>query len=93
MVVGASWNGARPLRRLSGPGISLMSEFIGFAYYAEIPLVLLMFSAWDLPPACRRVPNRPTYKCVAYASHGDTRHIPPVSGPSGNAFYHGGGCL
>ncbi|MDQ7018888.1 MAG: 2-oxoacid:acceptor oxidoreductase subunit alpha [Robiginitomaculum sp.] len=75
MVVGASWNGARAFTPTSGPGISLMSEFIGFAYYAEIPLVL--FDVQRVGPSTG-MPTRTQQADVqmcAYASHGDTRHI------------------
>ncbi|HHL43574.1 MAG TPA: 2-oxoacid:acceptor oxidoreductase subunit alpha [Hellea balneolensis] len=75
MVVGAAWNGARAFTPTSGPGISLMSEFIGFAYYTEIPIVL--FNIQRVGPSTG-MPTR-TQQCdlqlCAYASHGDTKHI------------------
>ena len=75
MVLGASWNGARSFTPTSGPGISLMSEFIGFAYYAEIPAVI--FDVQRVGPSTG-MPTR-TQQCdlvsCAYASHGDTRHV------------------
>jgi 2-oxoglutarate ferredoxin oxidoreductase subunit alpha len=75
MVLGASWNGARAFTPTSGPGISLMSEFIGFAYYSEVPLVL--FDVQRSGPSTG-LPTR-TQQCdltlAAYASHGDTKHI------------------
>ncbi len=75
MAVGAGWNGARAFTPTSGPGISLMSEFIGFAYYGEIPLVL--FDVQRAGPSTG-LPTR-TQQCdltlAAYASHGDTKHI------------------
>ncbi|HSM69886.1 MAG TPA: 2-oxoacid:acceptor oxidoreductase subunit alpha [Xanthomonadales bacterium] len=74
MVLGASWSGARAFTPTSGPGISLMSEFIGFAYYAEIPSVF--FDIQRVGPSTG-MPTR-TQQCdvmlCAYASHGDTRH-------------------
>ena len=74
-VIGASWNGARSFTPTSGPGISLMSEFIGLAYYAEIPAVL--FDVQRVGPSTG-MPTR-TQQCdllaCAYASHGDTRHV------------------
>jgi len=74
MVLGASWAGARAFTPTSGPGISLMSEFIGFAYYAEIPAVF--FDVQRVGPSTG-MPTR-TQQCdlmlCAYASHGDTRH-------------------
>lgn len=75
MVLGASWNGARSFTPTSGPGISLMSEFIGFAYYAEIPAVI--FDVQRTGPSTG-MPTR-TQQCdimaAAYASHGDTKHV------------------
>jgi 2-oxoglutarate ferredoxin oxidoreductase subunit alpha len=75
MVVGASWAGARAFTPTSGPGISLMSEFIGLAYYAEVPTVL--FDVQRCGPSTG-MPTR-TQQCdillCAYASHGDTRHV------------------
>ncbi len=80
MVVGAGWAGARAFTPTSGPGISLMSEFIGFAYYTEIPAVF--FDIQRVGPSTG-MPTR-TQQCdvmlAAYASHGDTRH--PVLFPS-----------
>ncbi len=75
MVVGASWAGARAFTPTAGPGISLMSEFIGLAYYAEVPAVI--FDVQRTGPSTG-MPTR-TQQCdlmlCAYASHGDTRHI------------------
>ena len=75
VVLGATWNGARAFTPTSGPGISLMSEFIGFAYYAELPAVI--FNIQRTGPSTG-MPTR-TQQCdflsCAYASHGDTRHV------------------
>jgi 2-oxoglutarate ferredoxin oxidoreductase subunit alpha len=75
VVLGATWNGARAFTPTSGPGISLMSEFIGFAYYAELPAVI--FDVQRTGPSTG-MPTR-TQQCdlisCAYASHGDTRHV------------------
>ncbi len=75
MVIGAAWNGARSFTPTSGPGISLMSEFIGYAYYAEIPTVI--FNVQRTGPSTG-MPTR-TQQCdiisCAYASHGDTKHV------------------
>jgi len=74
MVLGANWVGARGFTPTSGPGISLMSEFIGFAYYAEIPSVFI--DVQRVGPSTG-MPTR-TQQCdvmlCAYASHGDTKH-------------------
>ena len=75
VVLGATWNGARAFTPTSGPGISLMSEFIGFAYYAELPAVII--DVQRTGPSTG-MPTR-TQQCdliaCAYASHGDTRHV------------------
>jgi len=75
MVIGAAWNGARAFTATSGPGISLMQEFIGLAYFAEIPAVL--FNVQRAGPSTG-MPTR-TQQCdiisCAYASHGDTKHV------------------
>ncbi len=75
IVVGAAWNGARAFTPTSGPGISLMNEFIGLAYYTEIPAVI--FDVQRVGPSTG-MPTR-TQQCdlmmAAYASHGDTRHV------------------
>ncbi|MBI1862360.1 MAG: 2-oxoacid:acceptor oxidoreductase subunit alpha [Deltaproteobacteria bacterium] len=75
MVIGASWAGARAMTSTSGPGISLMGEFIGLAYYAEVPAVI-----WDVQRVgpSTGLPTR-TQQCdiqkAALASHGDTKHV------------------
>ncbi|HZP78325.1 MAG TPA: 2-oxoacid:acceptor oxidoreductase subunit alpha [Pseudolabrys sp.] len=75
MVIGAAWNGARAFTATSGPGISLMQEFIGLAYFAEIPAVI--FNVQRAGPSTG-MPTR-TQQCdlisCAYASHGDTKHV------------------
>jgi len=75
MVIGAGWNGARAFTPTSGPGISLMSEFIGFAYYGEVPAVI--FDVQRTGPSTG-LPTRTQQSDIllcAYASHGDTKHI------------------
>jgi len=75
MVIGANWAGARAFTPTSGPGISLMSEFLGFAYYAEIPAVL--FNVQRVGPSTG-MPTRTQQADLtlcAYASHGDTKHV------------------
>ena len=75
MVIGASWNGARAFTATSGPGISLMQEFFGLAYFAEIPAVI--FDVQRAGPSTG-MPTR-NQQCdllaCAYASHGDTKHV------------------
>ena len=75
MVVGAGWNGARAFTATSGPGISLMQEFLGLAYFSEIPTVL--FDVQRGGPSTG-MPTRTQQSDVlscAYASHGDTKHV------------------
>ncbi|MEJ2603225.1 MAG: 2-oxoacid:acceptor oxidoreductase subunit alpha [Gammaproteobacteria bacterium] len=75
MVLGASWNGVRAFTPTSGPGISLMNEFIGFAYYAELPAVI--FDVQRTGPSTG-MPTRTQQSDIlscAYASHGDTKHV------------------
>ena len=75
MVLGANWNGASAFTATSGPGVSLMGEFLGLAYYAEVPAVL--FDVQRVGPSTG-MPTR-TQQCdilaAAYASHGDTKHV------------------
>ncbi|MFT6274653.1 MAG: 2-oxoglutarate ferredoxin oxidoreductase subunit alpha [Halioglobus sp.] len=75
MVIGASWNGARSFTATSGPGLSLMSEFLGLAYFAEVPTVL--FDVQRAGPSTG-MPTRTQQSDIlsaAYASHGDTKHV------------------
>ena len=75
MVIGAMWNGARAFTATSGPGISLMNEFLGLAYYAEVPAVI--FDIQRVGPSTgmpTRTQQGDLMEC-AYASHGDTRHV------------------
>jgi 2-oxoglutarate/2-oxoacid ferredoxin oxidoreductase subunit alpha len=75
MVIGASWNGARAFTSTAGPGISLMNELLGLAYYAEIPAVVIdvqrVGPSTGMPT---RTQQADLLEC-AYASHGDTKHI------------------
>src|SRR6202050_967149 len=75
MVLGASWNGARAFTSTAGPGISLMNELLGLAYYAEIPAVVIdvqrVGPSTGMPT---RTQQGDILEC-AYASHGDTKHI------------------
>ncbi len=75
IVIGAGWNGARAFTATSGPGISLMQEFIGLGYFAEIPAVI--FDVQRAGPSTG-MPTRNQQSDVlncAYASHGDTKHV------------------
>ena len=75
MVVGAGWAGARAVTATSGPGLSLMAEFLGLAYFAEVPAVL-----WDIQRVgpSTGLPTRTSQGDVAFAygvGHGDTKHV------------------
>ena len=75
IVLGATWNGARAFTPTSGPGLSLMGEFLGYAYYAELPAVL--FDVQRVGPSTG-MPTRTQQAdllSAAYASHGDTKHV------------------
>jgi 2-oxoglutarate ferredoxin oxidoreductase subunit alpha len=75
MAIGAGWNGARAFTATSGPGISLMQEFLGLAYFSEVPVVL--FNIQRTGPSTgmpTRTQQGDLISC-AYASHGDTKHV------------------
>ena len=75
MVIGANWNGARAFTSTSGPGISLMSELIGLAYYAEIPTVVVDVQRTGPSTGMPTRTQQGDILACAYASHGDTKHI------------------
>ena len=75
MVIGAGWAGARAFTSTSGPGISLMNEFIGLAYYAEIPAVIFDVQRTGPSTGMPTRTQQGDLMMCAYASHGDTRHI------------------
>ena len=75
MVIGASWAGARAFTPTSGPGISLMNEFIGLAYYAEVPAVIFDVQRTGPSTGMPTRTQQGDLMLCAYASHGDTRHI------------------
>nr|ALV86737.1 2-ketoglutarate: NADP oxidoreductase, alpha subunit [uncultured bacterium P2N8] len=75
MVVGAAWNGARSFTATSGPGISLMTEFLGLAYYAEIPVVLFDIQRCGPSTGMPTRTQQSDLLSSAYASHGDTKHV------------------
>ena len=89
MVIGASWNGARAFTATSGPGVSLMSEFLGLAYFAEVPTVL--FDVQRAGPSTG-MPTRTQQSDVlssAYASHGDTKQVLLFPSTPGECFEFG----
>ena len=75
MAIGASWNGARSFTATSGPGISLMSEFLGLAYFAELPLVLFDIQRGGPSTGMPTRTQQSDIMACAYASHGDTKHV------------------
>jgi 2-oxoglutarate/2-oxoacid ferredoxin oxidoreductase subunit alpha len=75
MVIGAGWAGARAFTSTSGPGISLMNEFIGLAYYAEVPAVIFDVQRTGPSTGMPTRTQQGDLMMCAYASHGDTRHI------------------
>jgi 2-oxoglutarate ferredoxin oxidoreductase subunit alpha len=75
MTIGAGWNGARSFTTTSGPGISLMGEFIGLAYFAEIPVVLIDVQRGGPSTGMPTRTQQSDLLSCAYASHGDTKHV------------------
>ncbi|MGH8040907.1 MAG: 2-oxoacid:acceptor oxidoreductase subunit alpha [Rudaea sp.] len=75
MVVGAGWNGARAFTTTSGPGISLMNEFIGLAYFAEIPVTIIDVQRGGPSTGMPTRTQQSDVLACAYASHGDTKHV------------------
>ena len=75
MAIGAGWNGARAFTATSGPGISLMAEFLGLAYFAELPVVLIDVQRAGPSTGMPTRNQQSDVLACAYASHGDTKHI------------------
>lgn len=75
MVVGASWNGARSFTATSGPGVSLMNEFLGLAYFAEVPTVLFDIQRAGPSTGMPTRSQQSDLLLAAYASHGDTKQV------------------
>jgi 2-oxoglutarate ferredoxin oxidoreductase subunit alpha len=75
VAIGGAWNGARSFTATSGPGISLMSEFLGLAYFAEIPIVLFNIQRGGPSTGMPTRTGQPDIISCAYASHGDTKHV------------------
>lgn len=74
VVIGANWNGARAFTATSGPGVSLMNEFLGLAYFAEIPTVLIDVQRAG-PTGMPTRTQQADITSAFYASHGDTKHV------------------
>ena len=75
MAIGACWNGARGFTATSGPGISLMTEFLGLAYFAEVPVVLFDIQRGSPSTGMPTRTQQADLLSCAYASHGDTKHV------------------
>lgn len=75
MVIGASWNGCRAFTATSGPGISLMQEFFGLAYFAEVPAVIFNVQRGGPSTGMPTRTQQSDLLACAYASHGDTKHV------------------
>ena len=75
MVTGAGWNGARAFTATSGPGVSLMAEFIGLAYFAEIPVTIIDVQRGGPSTGMPTRTQQADLLSCAYASHGDTKHV------------------
>ena len=75
MVIGAGWNGSRAFTATSGPGVSLMNEFLGLAYFAEVPAVLIDVQRTGPSTGMPTKTQQSDILLSAYASHGDTKHI------------------
>ena len=91
MVIGASWAGARSMTATAGPGISLMSEFTGLAYYAETPAVI--FDVQRVGPSTG-LPTRTAQGDLlqaAFLSHGDTKHIMIIPSLGRGVLHDGAG--
>jgi 2-oxoglutarate ferredoxin oxidoreductase subunit alpha len=87
MVLGASWNGARAFTPTSGPGVSLMNEFLGYGYFAEIPAVVIDVQRCGPSTGMPTRTQQGDIMACAYASHGDTRHVLLFPANPEEAFY------
>ncbi|MDP1631188.1 MAG: 2-oxoacid:acceptor oxidoreductase subunit alpha [Caulobacter sp.] len=89
MVVGAGWNGARAFTCTSGPGVSLMQEFIGLSYFAEIPAVIFDVQRGGPSTGMPTRTQQSDILSTAYASHGDTKHVLLLPEGPGECFEMG----
>jgi len=93
MVVGAGWNGARAFTATSGPGISLMTEFIGLAYFAEIPVTIVNVQRGGPSTGMPTRTQQSDLIACAYASHGDTKHVMLLPQDPHECFEHAAAAL
>src|SRR5512147_458086 len=87
MVIGAGWMGARAFTPTSGPGISLMGEFVGLAYYAEIPSVFFDVQRTGPSTGMPTRTQQADILGIAYLSHGDTKHLMLFPGNPEECFH------
>ena len=93
MVVGAGWNGARAFTATSGPGVSLMTEFIGLAYFAEIPVTIIDVQRGGPSTGMPTRTQQADLIAAAYASHGDTKHVLLLPEDPHECFEHAAAAL
>jgi 2-oxoglutarate ferredoxin oxidoreductase subunit alpha len=93
MVTGAGWNGARAFTATSGPGISLMTEFIGLAYFAEIPVTIINIQRGGPSTGMPTRTQQADLLACAYASHGDTKHVMLLPEDPTECFEHAADAL
>lgn len=89
MVVGAGWNGCRAFTATSGPGVSLMTEFIGLSYFAEIPAVIFDVQRGGPSTGMPTRTQQADLLAAAYAGHGDTKHVLLLPSDPGECFEMG----
>ena len=87
IVVGGGWSGARAFTATSGPGLSLMGEFIGLAYYAEVPSVFFEVQRAGPSTGMPTRTQQADVQSVVYASHGDTKHVALFPADPGECFH------
>jgi 2-oxoglutarate ferredoxin oxidoreductase subunit alpha len=88
IVTGAGWNGARAFTATSGPGVSLMTEFIGLAYFAEIPMTIINVQRGGPSTGMPTRTQQADLISSAYASHGDTKHVMLLPQDPAECFEH-----
>ena len=93
IVVGAGWNGARAFTTTSGPGVSLMTEFIGLAYFAEIPVTIINVQRGGPSTGMPTRTQQADLISCAYASHGDTKHVLLLPEDPHECFEHAAAAL
>ena len=93
IVTGAGWNGARAFTATSGPGVSLMTEFIGLAYFAEIPMTIIDVQRGGPSTGMPTRTQQADLLSAAYASHGDTKHVMLLPQDPAECFEHAAAAL